>query len=241
MKALYRRLPLGLRTWTSPALRWLDREYREREWWRINSYTRFGRGQREAIFLAIARFAHINRPISGYYMEFGCHEANTMRLAWKHFRHLFNWDFVAFDSFQGLPEIGEVDRQEIWQKGRLATAEAEFVRKVTAAGMPRERLRTVPGFYADSLTPDIARQLLPKRAAVVYVDCDLYESTVPVLDFIKGFLQPGTVIVFDDWNCFLADPDKGERRAWREFTEANPHLRFVPFYSTGEAQCFVHV
>lgn len=245
LKSIYRVIPDSIRESAQPAVRAVKRvvdpAFRAAWHWRYEEYVRFGREQRESIFLGIARFAHINRPIDGYYFEFGCHEANTMRMAWKHFRYLFKWDFVAFDSFEGLPEIAEIDRQEIWAKGRLKTAEDTFVDIVTGAGMPRDRLTVVKGFYDRSLTPVLAARLKPRKAAVVYIDCDLYESTVPVLEFIRDFLQPGTVIVFDDWNCFLGDPERGERRAWAEFTARHPELRFVPFVSTAEAQSFIHV
>lgn len=86
-------------------------------------------------------------------------------------------------------------------------------------GIPRDKLITVKGFYSESLDEETKRRLQPGKAAVIYVDCDLYESTVPVLNFIKDFLQKGTIVVFDDWNCFLGDPDRGERRAFREFRQ----------------------
>jgi hypothetical protein len=162
-----------------------------------------------------------------------------MRLAWTHFQHLFNWDFVAFDSFEGLPDIEDIDKQAIWEKGKLETREEDFVRIVTNAGMPRNRLTTVKGFYDQSLTQELQQQLLPKKAAVIYVDCDLYKSTIPVLRFITPFLQIGTIIVFDDWNCFYGDPNRGERRAWREFCDANPGLKFVEFVGTNEALSFI--
>jgi O-methyltransferase len=215
-------------------------QYQARQWV-TNEYMAFARENLRYLFLSIARFAHINRPIDGYYFEFGSHEANTMRLAWRHFRHLFNWDFVAFDSFEGLPEIADVDKQAIWSKGKLETREQDFIRIVTASGMPRERLTTVKGFYDQTLTAELQAKFLPRKAAVVYIDCDLYKSTVPVLGFIKPFLQVGTVIVFDDWNCFHGDPERGERRAWREFNAANPELRFVDFVNTTEAQAFICV
>jgi len=144
-----------------------------------------------SIYMSIARFMHINRPIPGYYFEFGCHEANTMRMAWSSFRHLFDLTYVAFDSFQGLPEMEGFDRSAIFHAGNLNTAEAEFVRLVTKAGMPREKLLTVRGFYDDSLTEELKVKLLPTKAAVIYIDCDLYKSTVPVLAFIRSFLQKG--------------------------------------------------
>lgn len=215
----------------------LDRRAR----WLRREYTPFGMSQRREIFMSIARFAHINRPISGNYMEFGSHEAHTMRLAWDCFNQLFDWDYIAFDSFQGLPEIAEIDRQEIWYRGKLKTGEENFLGICHRHGIPPDRLRTVKGFYDQSLTPGLQKKLLPRKAAVVYIDCDLYLSTIPVLDFIKPFLQPGTIIAFDDWNCFLGDPEKGERRAWREFCHANPELRFEPFVQTGMQASFIHL
>ncbi len=213
------------------------RAYRD---WIGTVYTAHGLEQRRRIFLEIAQFAHVNRPIEGYYFEFGCHEANTMRMAYDCFRHLFDWHYVAFDSFEGLPEIEEIDRQDIWEKGKLATSEDRFRRLCLDHGIPADRLTTIKGFYDESLGEETRRRLAGRKAAVVYVDCDLYRSTVPVLAFCKDFLQPGTIIVFDDWNCFRADPDKGERRAWAEFRAANPDLHFEEFYATGMHKAFVH-
>ena len=212
--------------------------YRRKVWIK-ETYFKFGQDQRKKIFLSIARFCHINRPINGYYFEFGCHEANTIRMAYDCFHYLFDWSYVAFDSFEGLPEIQDIDRQEIWQMGKLKTTEDDFIRIVTSHGMPKEKLMTVKGFYDDSLTPELKQRLLPTKAAVVYIDCDLYASTVPVLNFVKDFLQAGTIIVFDDWNCFHGDPDKGERRAFREFREMNENLLFEDFVQTNEAKTFI--
>lgn len=243
LRRLYRSLPTGLRQGLMPAAhwlrQWLDPVARGRHVWLRDCYSRFGMEIRDRIFLSIARFCHINRPIEGYYFEFGCHSARTMTLCWKHTRYLFDWTYVGFDSFEGLPDIGADERQQIWAKGRMKTAEDEFIAAVAAAGMPRDRLITVKGFYDKSLTDKLAQRLLPKKAAAIYVDCDLYASTVPVLSFIRPFLQPGTVIVFDDWNCFIGDPEKGERRAWAEFLATNPRLRFEPFVSDGETQSFI--
>jgi hypothetical protein len=197
--------------------------------------------QREYIFLSIARFCYLNCLSDGYYFEFGCHTGRTMRLAWEYTGALFNWTYVGFDSFAGLPEISDIDRLPIWEEGGLATSEADFVSLVTNAGMPSDRLRTVKGFYDKSLTPAFAKTFLPRKAAVIFIDCDLYASTVRVLDFGKEFLQPGTIIVFDDWFCFYGDPERGERRAWEEFRRANPQLQFTDFVRTNEAQCFIYL
>ena len=211
----------------------------QRARWLKDHYTAFAVHERERLFLSIARFGHINRPMTGYYFEFGCHEANPMRMAHRHLRHLFDLDYVAFDSFEGLPEIQEIDKQDIWVQGKLKTTEEEFRRLVTRAGMPSHKLTTVKGFFDRSLTAALQAQLLPRKAAVIYVDCDLYTSTVPVLEFCVPFLQRGTIVVFDDWNCFHGDPDRGERRAFREFRERHSHLQFEEFVSTNEAKAFI--
>jgi O-methyltransferase len=197
--------------------------------------------QREYIFLSIARFCSLNSLRDGYYFEFGCHKARTMCLAWEQTGALFDWMYVGFDSFAGLPEISEIDRQPIWKQGTAATSETDFIAITRGAGMPPERLRTVKGFYDQSLTAALAETLLPKKAAVIFIDCDLYRSTVPVLAFAKPFLRPGTVIIFDDWFCFYGDPDRGERRAWREFRRANPSLRFTEFVQSNEAHAFIYL
>lgn len=199
------------------------------------------RSEAEYLFVSIARFCTANRPINGYYFEFGCYSAGTMRLAYDYFHHLFDWKYVAFDSFEGLPEIQEIDRQEIWQQGKLATSENEFIRIVTKHGLPREKLITVKGFYDISLTDRLKRALMPEKAAVIYIDCDLYTSTVPVLEFVRSFLQRGTIIVFDDWNCFWGDPGKGERRAFREFRAKYPELIFEEFVSTHMQKAFIFI
>src|SRR5262249_20465600 len=108
-------------------------------------------------------------------------------------------------------------------------------------GIPREKLITVKGFYDDSLNDAAKQLLLPQRAAVVYIDCDLYHSTVPVLEFVKDLLQKGTILVFDDWFCFHGNPGRGQRRAFSEFCERYPYLRFEPFVQTNEIQSFIYL
>lgn len=212
-----------------------------RDSWVHDVYFEFGQQSRRDVMLSIARFHNINRPMTGYYMEFGSHEANTMRTAWDSFHHLFDHHFIAFDSFEGLPDIEPVDRQEIWGKGRLKTEEEGFREICRRHGIPDDRLTTVKGFYDQTLDEATRDRFLPTKAAVVYIDCDLYASTVPVLQFVKHFLQRGTVIVFDDWFCFHGDPDKGERLAWREFLEAEPQLRFEEFVGNQELKSFIYL
>ncbi len=210
-----------------------------RDQWMKNVYDKFRESRRRELFMSIAVFCFHNQPIEGYYLEFGSHTARTMRLAWDAFHALYDFKYVSFDSFEGLPELAEIDRMPIWKKGALKTSEEDFLSIMRQHGMPREKLLTVKGFYNDTLTEELKQRLLPKKAAVVYVDCDLYESTAAVLRFAKDFLQRGTVLVFDDWFCFYGDPERGERRAFKEFTQQNPTFVFQDYIQTNEAKAFI--
>lgn len=244
-KVLYDPAPEGIKTLIRPIRRVLGFIPFSKEWERrvflSTVYMPHIRSEHNYIFASITRFCVANRPIDGYYFEFGCHSASTMRMAYRHFKHMFDWSYVAFDSFEGLPEITEIDRQEIWEQGKLATSEEDFTRLVLKAGLPKNKLITVKGFYDKSLNASLRNRLQAKKAAVIYIDCDLYASTVPVLEFVKDFLQVGTVIVFDDWNCFCADPHKGERRAFAEFCNRYPYLGFEEFVTTHMQKAFVYV
>ena len=211
----------------------------EREQFLATTYEAFRKEARRHVFLSISVYHHQNQPVDGYYFEFGCHKGRTMRLAWDAFHALFDRTYVGFDSFEGLPPVAPHDRMPIWREGGLVTPEREFREIVTGHGVPDDRLITIKGYFDRSLTRSRAEALLPTGAAVVYVDCDLYDSTVPVLRFVRPFLRRGTVIVFDDWFCFHGDPDRGERRAFREFRERHPEIRYEDFVQTSEIKAFI--
>lgn len=102
--------------------------------------------------------------------------------------------------------------------------------------VPRSDYAVIPGWFDETLTADLAKKVGP--AAVVWVDCDLYSSTVPVLRFIAPLIQNGTLLVFDDYYCFGGRADLGERRALEEFLESNPELSvtdYAKYGSTGQA------
>ena len=68
-------------------------------------------------------------------------------------------------------------------------------------------------------------------AAIVHIDCDLYASARDALELVSPKLQQGTVLLFDDYNCFSADPNQGERRALREFLASHPDIEVESWFS----------
>jgi len=192
--------------------------------------------EKHRFFVRAFDFVNDNR-IRGNYLEFGCHRVRTFRMALTEARrHGMDWmKFYAFDSFEGLPDNRQDHNVEIWQRGALATSVEKFRELIAAHGIYTDRVETVKGFYSDSLTPQLRDRFRDEeaKAALVTVDCDLYESAVPVFSFIEPQLQEGTVIYIDDlFAGYKGSPDKGVARAFREFRQRS-RFQFIRHIEVG--------
>jgi len=104
---------------------------------------------------------------------------------------------------------------------------------VRTAGLDPERVVILKGWFHETLNDETARANRLGRIAVAWIDCDLYESTIPVLRFLTPRLSVGSVVIFDDWRCFRNLPDYGQQRACREWLDANPQIALREFISFG--------
>jgi Macrocin-O-methyltransferase (TylF) len=71
------------------------------------------------------------------------------------------------------------------------------------------------GLFCDTIPPFLEAQGPDAFLAFANVDCDLYTSTMDVLESFQGRLVPGTVLVFDEYMAH-ATWRQDEFRAWRE-------------------------
>ncbi|MGI8792791.1 MAG: TylF/MycF/NovP-related O-methyltransferase [Acidimicrobiales bacterium] len=167
--------------------------------------------------------------VDGDYLEFGVYQGESFINAWNEL-HGTKRRLFAYDSFAGLPDPdqSEVDRDGEFAVGEFAYAQAGFERNLRRAGVDRSRVTIVPGFYEETLRHP-PKEHGVERAAIVWIDCDLYESARLVLDYLTSILVDGAVLIFDDWFCFRARSNKGEQRACAEWLERNQHLEVVPY------------
>lgn len=190
--------------------------------------------EQEKMFDIAMRHVACN-SIEGDYLEFGVYRGKTFLHAYRAAlaSTLDRMRFVAFDSFLGLPEVvdGEKDdRGAEFKAGRFACSAGEFMHELRKANVDLARVHLVEGWYSETLTKEKRDAYGVSLAAVVWVDCDLYESAKRVLEFVTPFLQIGTIICFDDWFCSNRDPNQGEQRACREWLCANPNIGLSPFH-----------
>jgi len=146
--------------------------------------------------------------------------------------------YIAFDSFCGLPNLeGPDEGHSRFRKGRYNYTEEDFIRNVLLqTKLSRERLKTVPGFYKDTLNTELYSALNLSSACVVMIDCDLYSSARDVLKFITPLVVDGTILIFDDWYCYKGSPYRGERLATQEWLKNNPQFKLSDFASRGYNQ-----
>jgi hypothetical protein len=129
-----------------------------------------------------------------------------------------------FDSFQGLPDsdaspdIGSPHVMDgTWSAGTCKGISKEELGKKCGKLLSVERVIVCDGWFKDTLT----KLEDNVRFSLMHIDCDLYQSTMDVLDFSfrKGIVEEGAAIFFDDWNSNKASPKYGERKAWAEVVE----------------------
>lgn len=189
-------------------------------------------------FYAIEQCAEylVGAQVKGDYLEFGVYLGNT-------FSHAYKWmspvnadmKFFAFDSFEGLPKPQGIDIEAGYSshftEKQFACSQSDFESNILKNGVDTRKVTAIKGWFNETLAGSTTYGI--EKIAVAWIDCDLYESTVPVLQFITPHLSVGSVIIFDDWRCYRNHPDFGEQRACREWLEKNRQIQLTELYSFG--------
>lgn len=137
-------------------------------------------------------------PGEGLILEFGVYTGRSINVLAEAGRPV-----TGFDSFEGLPERwnSAEDRGAYNTKGRLPEVP--------------DHVRLVQGWFKDSLPPFLSET--PGHVALVNIDCDLYSSTLEVLNALAPRIQSGSLLVFDE---YFGYPD-WENHEFKAFQEAS--------------------
>ena len=149
----------------------------------------------------------------GQVLEFGVATGRTL----NHFaRCLPGKTVYGFDGFDGLPE----DWTSRMPRGFFKRKRLPCVRHNCTLVVGWFD-KTLPGFVKEHQEP----------LALLHVDCDLYSSTVTVLEELKSQIVPGTVIVFDEYINYPGW-QLDEFKAWQEFVERyNIKYQYIGYVS----------
>ncbi len=210
----------------------------------------------DSIIYKAASFAAVNK-VEGDYLEFGVFRGASYISAYYTLRHCFDevissfgftmseadrkltasifekMRFFAFDSFEGLPAVSDGDTSGFFEKGQFSASYDEFHRNLNAVAFPQKRSVVVSGWYDKTLTRAVYDEHRLAKAAIVHIDCDLYESTRSVLEFIAPLLVDGTILIFDDWFHFHGHPQRGEQKAFNEWAAKLTGWSFCDYQQEG--------
>ena len=162
-----------------------------------------------------------SNQVSGDYFEFGCHRCRTFRMALLEAkRHFINdMNFFAFDSFEGLPSGFSDHGVHEWQGGALKTDVQKFKDLILESGFSMNNITLCEGYYESSLISKQAKQIFEKStASFINIDCDYYESAVPIFKILDQILQEGTILYIDDYfSGYKGNPEKGVSKAMKDW------------------------
>ena len=176
----------------------------------------------------------VDDTLRGDYLEFGVWEGKTFAHACKTgSRHMPSMRYFACDSFEGLPRPSGIDASCEFQEGQFSCSYETFMENLSSWDVPMEKVAAIKGWFDKSLTADAATKHDISIASVSYIDCDLYESCVPVLDFLTPLVRQGSILMYDDWFCFRADPNRGVQLATTEWLQKNQHISLIPWKPFG--------
>jgi hypothetical protein len=151
-----------------------------------------------------------------------------------------------FDSFEGLPSAeSESDKASphvkagVWKRGTCRGLNAHQLQTLVSKTYPLRNVQVVEGWYDQTIT-----QLGQTKLAVLHIDCDLYDSTIVVLDYVfsNNLMTDGSTIFFDDWGSNRFSADFGEQKAWAEIVEKYK-VKYTDYgnYSAGGKQFIIHI
>jgi O-methyltransferase len=178
----------------------------------------------------------VDRQIPGAIIECGVWRGGSMQAVARTLlaRGVSDRDLHLYDTFEGMPEPSERDRRhggkaavELLENDRSgkvrASASLEDVQVgMTETGYPRERLHFHPGMVEDTI-PEHS----PERIALLRLDTDWYASTRHELEHLYDRLEPGGVLILDDYGYW-----EGARQAVDEFLErTGERLLLLPIAS----------
>jgi hypothetical protein len=137
----------------------------------------------------------------------------------------------GFDSFEGLSEPDVIDRPSSkkvfrWAKNDMGVPIGVAEANLSAFG---ERVRLYPGWI-----PDEFDAVADDTFALLHIDVDLYDPTFASLDFFYPRMNPGGVIVCDDYGSSACP---GAKRAMDDFFADKPEN--VVHLTSGQGIVFV--
>lgn len=179
--------------------------------------------------------------VKGDYFEFGLFQGRAFLSAYELKKKMgLDIHLYGFDSFEGLPDFSGKDAEyEVFYPGQYSCSLEKYVSIMDFWNVDEKDYTLIPGFFDKSLCSCAAQNISANHCALAYIDCDLYDSTVPVMNYLTPYLSGGSILIFDDWFSFGGDPYSGQIRAAREWEERNGQFKLLEYHRFNNQVMFV--
>jgi len=152
--------------------------------------------------------------LPGLYLEFGVGRGKSIRWIGT----LADRAVHGFDSFEGIPEYWNGNPIGAFAQSKLPSVPENVQFQI---GMFDD---TIPGFLEEHKDP----------VSLLHVDCDLYSSTVTIFDAFGSRLQPGAIVLFDEYYNFPRW-QQHEYKAFQEFVgKSGIEYEYIAYSVTGQ-------
>ena len=136
----------------------------------------------------------------GIVAEFGVGSGRSLRMT----QELLPLDVPihGFDTFTGLPQAWGNEPAGTYSTGGMVPS-------------MEGKVYFHKGLFGDTIKPFLKEAGNDAFLAYANIDCDLYSSTLDILESMHGRVVPGTILIFDE---YIGHPTwrQDEFRAWRE-------------------------
>ena len=163
---------------------------------------------------ALVKFVVNEASLPGLYLEFGVGRGKSIRwIGAQADRAVY-----GFDSFEGIPEY--------WNGNPVGAFAQKKLPKVP------DNVQFEIGLFDKTLPDFLEKHSDP--VALLHVDCDLYSSTVTIFEMLGSRLQPGAIILFDEYYNFPRW-QQHEYKAFQEFVVSSGlQYEYIGYSVTGQ-------
>lgn len=175
--------------------------------------------------------------LEGDYLEFGVFTGSSFVAACRIHRRLGMFGklatrFFGFDSFSGFGTVTDKDKHPFYLDTIFQVNAAKVISNIRkkTKGLPVE---IIEGYFDQTLSGQRAAERGITQARIVFIDCDLMEPTRLVLAYVKDALQPGTILIMDDFFSYRGDEQRGVAGAFAAFQRDNPNIMFRRVFEYG--------
>ena len=164
--------------------------------------------------------------LEGDYIEFGIFKGKSLYHSLKTYRKIYkenNKAFYGLDSFEGFP----VENHNFFKNENFKSSYQD----VCNTFKKYNNVYIEKGFFSDSLSTE--RLTKVDKICFAFVDCDIYESSIEVFEYLKPRMVSGGFIMIDD---FLNVDNNGKTIMSALFLnyELNKNIFFYSHYSNGQ-------